>query len=246
MDRRNPYWKSYTNKYGKPVVQIVHRDLTNKKAKEWEIYYISLLKRKCDGGPLTNITEGGDHHPTEYPEVRKIIKEKSWPHLKRWLKENPEKNPVFKPENREWMKSKDHPIRSKEAREKVRQANLGKKASVETRMKQSLAKKGKPSNQPKGYKHSAETIERLKIINKEIASRPEVIAKNRLSKLGKRNKWRHTPVLMIDIKTNEIVKTFECIMDACKYFGKPKSSNVTSVIKGKRNQAFGHRWSLAS
>lgn len=35
---------------------------------------------------------------------------------------------------------------SPETREKLRQANLGKKASLETRLKQSLAKRGKPGN----------------------------------------------------------------------------------------------------
>lgn len=245
MDRRNPYWKSYVNKYGRPVVQIVHPDLSKEKAKEWEVFYIKLLKRKCDGGPLTNITEGGDHHPTEYPEVIEKIKQKALPHLLKWMKENPEKNPSFTPEHSERMR-KYNPMFNEATVKKISEINTGKKASDETRLKQSLLKKGKPSNQPKGYKHSPEVIERMRLINKEIVNRPEVKDKLRLSMFGKRNTSKHVPVIMIDPKNDITVMQFECAMDAGRYFGKPNTGNISSVCNGRRNVAFGYKWKYAS
>ncbi len=223
---RNKYWHRYVNKYGNPVVQIVHSDIDKPTAINWEVYYIKLIGRIN----LCNLTDGGEV-PTNLIE---------------WHKNNPGHNFMQTQEGKD-MFSKNNPMHNPVVVEKIRVINTGKKASDVTRIKQSLLKKGKPSNQPKGYKHSAEVISRLKIINKEITNRPEVKAKLRLSMFGKRNIGKHKKVSMLDIKTGIILNTFDCITDALKYLGKDlKSGNISSACTGRRNNAFGYRWQYAA
>lgn len=47
---------------------------------------------------------------------------------------------------------------------------------------------------------------------------------------------------MIDIKTNEILRTFESVVAASLYMNFKTSSNITSVCKGKRAHAGGYLW----
>lgn len=57
---RNRHWLNYTNKYGKPIVDIVASNLTNEDAWELEVLLIKEIGRKAEGeGTLTNICEGG-------------------------------------------------------------------------------------------------------------------------------------------------------------------------------------------
>lgn len=197
---RNIIWNNYVRKYGRPVIEIIHENLTKSEAYFWEKHYILKYKRKKEGGTLANITAGGENNP----------------------------------------------MHNEECRLKVVAANTGKRASIETKMKQSLLKKGKPSNQPKGYRHSPEVIARLKIINKEIATRPETIERIRTLNIGRRNTGKHRPVFMIDPKNNNIVIKFDCARDAGKYFGKPNTGNIASACNGKRNFAFGYKWQYAA
>ena len=223
---RNKYWHRYVNKYGKPVVQIVHFEVDKPTAIAWEIFYIKLFDRSN----LCNLTDGGEI-PTNLFE---------------WHRNNPGQNFMQTDEGRLRI-SQNNPMHMPHVVEKIRIANTGKRASDETRLKQSLLKKGKPSNQPKGYKHSPEVIAQLKIINREISNRPEVKAKLRLSMLGKRNYAKHKKVSMVDIKTNNVLKTFDCITDALKYLGIDlKSGNITSACVGRRNFAYGYKWQYAA
>lgn len=224
---RNPYWHRYVNKYGKPVVQIVHFEVDKPTAIAWEIFYIKLFDRSS----LCNLTDGGEI-PTNLFE---------------WHKNNPGMNCMKRPEIVAKLSGENSSSKRPEVREKLRIANTGKRATDETKLKQSLHKKGKPSNQPKGYKHSPEVIAQLKIINRDISNRPEVKAKLRLSMLGKRNYAKHKKVSMVDIKTNNVLKTFDCITDALKYLGRDlKSGNITSACVGRRNFAYGYKWQYAA
>jgi len=72
----------------------------------------------------------GKTHPLKGKKITEEKKIKMLSGLKEYLKLNPKKN-------------------SPETREKIRMANLGKKVSAETRLKQSLIKKGKPRNNNK-------------------------------------------------------------------------------------------------
>lgn len=227
---RSTVWHRYVSKYGKPVVDIVLQGLTKEQAIREEIYFICHFGRINNGGILYNLNDGGD----------------TGSNLAEWVSLNPDKNPMFNPEIANRFKGENNNAKRPEAREKLRVANLGKRATKETKLKQSLLKLGKPSTQPKGYKHSEETIQKLSIINKEIANRPEVKDKIRLARLGQRNTSLFKMVCKLNPSTNEVIKTYDCIMDALMEFGKPRSGNITSVCVGRRNFAFGYKWKYAS
>ena len=57
---RNNFWKNYVNKYGNPVIQIVYSNIDKKEACRLEVFYISLLGNKVNGGQLVNISDGGE------------------------------------------------------------------------------------------------------------------------------------------------------------------------------------------
>lgn len=235
---RNPFWRSYIIKYGTPIVQIVHYGLDKEHAHFWERHYIKLLGKKKDGGTLVNISDGGDSSPM----LSKESQARSVAGLLKWLKENPDKNSMKRPEVRAKFIGENNSSKRPEVREKLRLANIGKKQSDETKLKNSLNRRGKPITHLIGYKHSKEVIERLKSINKEIVNRPEVKEKLSLANKGKRNIKNFIGVNMIDLNTNEVIKTFPCITDALNIFGKPKSGNISLVCNGKRNKAFGYKW----
>lgn len=74
---RNPFWHNVYAKT-KIKVDIIKDNISYEEAKRLEIYYIALYKRRCDGGPLTNITLGGDGS-VGVPR----------PHLVKWNKSRP-------------------------------------------------------------------------------------------------------------------------------------------------------------
>lgn len=225
---RNCFWYRYVLKYGLPVVQIVHNGISKEKAIKWEIHYILLLGKRNNGGQLVNISDGGE----------------TGDNLALWTRKNPEKNPSFRPEHTQRMKL-NNPMHNPIYVDKVRKANIGKTATDETKKKQRDAKIGKPSTRI-NYKHSPEVIERLKIINKEIAQRPEVkeAARLRGEKMkGKVNIAVIKKVDMLNKDTSNYVKTFDSITDALRYLNKAtKDGNISQVCKGKRNYAFGYKW----
>jgi hypothetical protein len=57
INKRSSHWKNIINKYGFPVVQIVHENISSKEAAAWETHYIKLLKRISydEGGQLVNV-----------------------------------------------------------------------------------------------------------------------------------------------------------------------------------------------
>ena len=54
-------------------------------------------------------------------------------------------------------------------------------------------------------------------------------------------------VSMIDIDTDDIIKTFDSMASACEHLNKPRKSqsNISVVCSGKRQTAFGYKWSIA-
>lgn len=73
FQKRNPFWKLYVEKYGRPDVHIVMEDLPHHEAKEVEMLLIAMIGRRKDGGTLVNITRGGDDQPMWDPEsVEKV------------------------------------------------------------------------------------------------------------------------------------------------------------------------------
>jgi hypothetical protein len=56
---------------------------------------------------------------------------------------------------------------------------------------------------------------------------------------------RSRKVSMIDMETNEVLKTFESISVAAQYMNFRTTSNITSVCKGNRPHAGGYLWRYA-
>ena len=52
-------------------------------------------------------------------------------------------------------------------------------------------------------------------------------------------------VNQIDIKTGQVIQTFESAMAAARFLGKSKGSHITEVCKGKGNTAYGYKWEYA-
>jgi hypothetical protein len=224
---RNIKWHKYVSIHGKPIVEIVHTGLTKEYACEKEIYYVKFYGREGidEGGILMNLSKGG--MDTEA--------------MTAYAKKFPERNPMFKDENKKRLRE-NNPMHNPVFVDKLRLKNTGKKASNETKLKQRLAKLGKPGNKL-GFKNTPETIEKMRIINKEIANRPEVKAKLRAAFLGKRIPKTQVSVNMLDINTCEVIKKFACITDALIYLGKSiRSGNISSVCRGRRSHTFGFKW----
>jgi len=226
---RSVYWHRYVAKHGNPVIQIVHSNLSKVEAIWWEIHYIKIFGKTNNGGQLVNTSDGGELADN----------------LARWQKENPDKNHSFSSAHKIRMVN-NNPMHNPETVDKVRRHNTGKKVSPETRLKQRLLKLGKPSARFH-FKHSQDTIEKMRLINKEISNRPEVIAKIKHAKIGYRNVSRNVKVDMIDLDTLLIVKTFDCAVDALTYLGKPikNGGNISSVCNGIRKSAFGYKWQFS-
>ena len=54
------------------------------------------------------------------------------------------------------------------------------------------------------------------------------------------------PVDQIDLKTGEIIHSFESVADAMRFLGLSKSSHIIECCKGKLKQAYGYIWKYAS
>lgn len=86
----------------------------------------------------------------------------------------------------------------------------------------------------------------------------EVTLRNALNNLGLMNKYREMhpefnnrfntiSVNMLDKETNLIIKTFNSINDAIKKLNITKDKgHIKAVCQGKRNSAYGYKWSFAN
>ena len=127
--------RAYNNHKHTPVpprdrIILLKENLTNEEAMKLEKTLISFYRRKCEGGLLINLTEGGEglegHKHTE--ETKRKISEK-------------------KKGCRAYFVA-----HTEESKEKLRQAQLGRKASPETRKKLSEQRKGRvPWNKGKKW-----------------------------------------------------------------------------------------------
>lgn len=73
---RNEYWHRIVNKYGPPLVQIMHKDVSSAVAKELEKHYIKIFGIANEGGMLCNMTYGGETSPMSNKEVAKKVHDK--------------------------------------------------------------------------------------------------------------------------------------------------------------------------
>lgn len=65
-------------------------------------------------------------------------------------------------------------------------------------------------------------------------------------KINKLKKPYATPVNQIDMKTGEIINTFESANAAARALGKTKGNHITEVCKGSINSAYGYKWEYAT
>jgi len=139
-DGRNPIWKRYVEKHGKPIIEIIHKNLTKEEACRLEVEYIKHYGRKHvdPKGILVNISEGGESGSKGY-----------------------RLNPEQLEKRKELHKGKK---RSSETKQKQREAKLGTKQTPETRLKRSEARKGKKypkiSEARKGLKQPPSYLEK--------------------------------------------------------------------------------------
>lgn len=57
---RTTFYENYVKKHGRPIIQLVHDNLTREQAIQWEIFYIKLLGKRINGGQLLNFSDGGE------------------------------------------------------------------------------------------------------------------------------------------------------------------------------------------
>lgn len=186
---RNPMWNSIAKKTDY-TVEIIFETSDYEIAKLKEVEFISLYRKKVDGGTLSNFTNGGDgtngvkRTQSEKDHLSKINKGKTI---------------------------------STETREKLRIINLGKKHTPETieKMKQ---RKGIPltdaqklhlSKINKGRKHTEATLEKLKLMDISHLYTEEGIRKSAEGRRGKYSGdkcWNSklTSTIVFDIKYNFI------------------------------------------
>lgn len=132
---RNNWWKNTVNKYGYEV-QIIKDNITLEQANIAEMYWIKVFgRRDLNEGTLVNLTDGGNGiEGTKNPkseEWRKKVSEAN----------SGERNGNYgkKPWNfgKKFPNSPKHGPMSEEHKQKLREANLGKKDSEETKKKKS-------------------------------------------------------------------------------------------------------------
>jgi len=139
-DNRSQYWNNVVNKYGYKV-DIIHQNISQKRALDLEKLYISMFGRKDLGkGNLVNHTDGGEGSSG----IIKIVSDQTKEKMSEAAKGN--KNNLGKKlsdEQKEkisnslkgkntWMKGKKH---SEETKEKISEASKGKKISEEQKEK---------------------------------------------------------------------------------------------------------------
>ena len=221
-----------TNKYGWDNFEFSIIDDSAKTLEELcnlEKYYIEKFDSYKNG---YNSTTGGEISPMLFEETRKKLSKTlkgrifSDEHRKKISESKLGKTGTPHTEEHKNYMSRIMQGRkfNKEHIENMRKANLGKKQSKETIEKRMKHIKGVP----KSLEH---TKKLTKILND-----------NRYIAYGIENP-KSVPVVQVDKKTGEVLKSFECISDAEKYLGvKRGQGSISRCINGKQKTAHGFKW----
>lgn len=164
---RNVLHKNKIKKHGIRV-EIIADGLSQESAFFWEVAWIKALR--ASGYSLANLVDGGSC-PRGYRHTEQALQKLSSSNAgenNRMFGRRGDENPNFGRKNTEvtitrMQKAQKGRIISDSAKEKLRSANLGKKASAETKAKMSAARKGKPRLDLLGKKASAETKAKMSI-----------------------------------------------------------------------------------
>lgn len=156
--KRNKYWIDYIRKYGFPIVEIIHQDLTKEEAARIEIELIAKYGKRIDGtGTLLNLSSGGESGAYGVKQSRNHI-EKRASKLKGYKHSEQSKQNMKEAQNRPEVKAKHEAYKKDPNWLKLqRDAKLGNKLSAETKIK--------ISNALKGIDVSAETKQKISIAN---------------------------------------------------------------------------------
>jgi hypothetical protein len=187
---RNIYWNNIINKTDYEV-EILLDEIEYEYAKEKEIEFISLYKRKIDGGILCNITLGGDGclglvH-TDEAKLKMSI---------------PNRGKIISEEQRrkvsEFNKGRKH---SEESKKKMSNSALGeknhsygKKASEETKLKMK-ASANRGENNLSSKLTNSDVLEIRRLYNEKISSKNLSkifnVAKSNILSIVNRKTWKH-------------------------------------------------------
>jgi len=128
----NPHLKNILRKHGELPCVIIHSSITEKMAFDYEIALIAAIGRKCDGGPLVNLSIGGDG-PSGTIHSKESNKKRSLAQKGR-VKSEQEKIKLSTA-----LKGR---VFRQETINKMQQAHIGKTPSEETRKKMSQTRIG--------------------------------------------------------------------------------------------------------
>jgi hypothetical protein len=140
---RSKHYKNYIKKYGNPTIEIKHEKLTKEKACLLEIEYIKKYGRigYDEGGILLNKSLGGESgvNGTKYTMTEE--------HRNNIIKNTTGKKKTY----------------TKESKEKLRQSQLGRKDSEETKNKRNESLKNRVMDWGSRNKKASETLKGRKI-----------------------------------------------------------------------------------
>jgi len=226
---RNKYWHNIV-KLTNYEVEILIDNISWDDACEKEIEFISLYKRKKDGGPLANLTLGGEgqlgmipwNFGKETPEITRIKQS-----IKR----------MGKPSCRKGVKISQHIIDAMaKGREGKEAWNKGKKMSDEYVQRLKERMKGNPGPMV-GKKHSEET--RAKLSQQRKGRTPWNVGMKGQYKMPNQTKKRK-PVLQFTLN-GEFVKEYVSASHAAKKVGIRKS-DVSAVATGRKKYHKEYVW----
>lgn len=187
---RNIHWLRIVSKTDYEV-DILFDDISYDFAKEKEIEFIALYKRKQDGGILCNITKGGDGvlglvHTEE--SRRKMSEPNKGKTLSEWHKKRISELRKGKPIPEETRRKMSESVKGE------KNHMYGKKASEETRRKMvASAKRGESNSSSKLTKKD---VLKIRILSAEGMSARKIakkfnVNKGTISCIIKRITWRH-------------------------------------------------------
>lgn len=209
-----------------PKILKVNENLNEKQSFELETFLISLIGRLTEGGPLTNVTLGGDGFSSEDTKKTWLdldIRKKRVNSLKLWWSGfTPEERSMMKVGNKNPMFGKIHSENFKKRRSEQysgdgnpmfgrtgdKSPHYGKKHSEETRKKIGEAKKG--------HKHSEETKKKISQTLKKLSSTSKGnknFTKQEIKTI--REKWVSLIVSNTKISAKKILANDYCVSVSC-------------------------------
>jgi group I intron endonuclease len=230
-EKNNKFYNAI-KKYGSEnfKIEVIENEIEEQRLlNERERYWIGFYDSYKNG---YNSTLGGEESPMHYKEVcvkvsnskrGKKFTEEHKQHLRLALEGK--QGCKHTEEHKRYMSNllKGRTV-TEETRNKLREANLGKKQSKETTLKRSKAMKGKKFTED----HKQKISQSLKGHNHVM--------------IGKENP-RSKSVAKIDIITGKIIETFDSACLAEKSIGKPQNTgSIIRVANGQRKTAYGYRW----